>query len=402
MKVQYDALGLAQQVLTRQGDEHIEQMKVFTNQWCAINGGEMGGMFSTLVPLNNLIVAAGMEVLNLLAQAHADAGAKMKMTIAAYAEADREAWEKIKTVAESMGEAAAPYSDPRSSIPTLGTAARRAGKYYGGGDPLLWIQCYQDGKASREYIEDQVRRSWERSRDLTTTDRSIQEEQDPQSYLVAPETPTSEMENLRWSAGALIGGLDWVFEKLFGWSLLNDFIYKQIVGDWRCVDRAATAWEEIDTALVAVGQNDSGILPALSEWIGKGAEACNAFITVLSATTTGLSYAAGAVGGVISKVALAVKLAAIGLGTLLKKLSYKLARIAAEAAVPVVGWAVAAAECAILVSDIIGMVRIAYAIVNTVYDAISGLVEAKTKIVEVSYTVLNIVEAAGRGGVARA
>lgn len=135
MKVPYDSLALAQQVLTRQGDEHVERMKVFTNEWCAINGGEMGGLFATLVPLNNLVAATGMEVLNLLAQAHTDAGAKMKMTTAAYAEADRQAWEKITTVAESMGEAPVPYSDPRSSIPTLGTAARRASRYYGAVSP---------------------------------------------------------------------------------------------------------------------------------------------------------------------------------------------------------------------------------------------------------------------------
>ncbi|RAX19543.1 MULTISPECIES: hypothetical protein [unclassified Actinomyces] len=401
MKVDYADLGLTKQVLARQGDEHLPAMKSFLTTWGRIDSAEMGGLFSVLVPLNNAVVLVGEEVLGLAAEAHSAAADSMNNTIDAYAKADEQAWDELAEIFRKMDVPPPPFNDPRESIPSLGDAARQSSGG-GGGDPMLLDQSIQNRAALEEYKNDQMQRLQERNDVAYSSNRSVREEQDPQSYLGEPGTPTSEMENLRWSAGALLGGLDWVFEKLFRWSFLNDFVYKNIVGDWRYVDRASTAWSELDSALVAVGQNDSGVLPALAEWVGKGAVACNAFITALSVATTRLSYAAGYVSEIVGKVALAAKLAATGLGMLLKKLSYKLARVAAEAAVPVVGWAAVAVECAILISDILGMVRLSYSIVNAVYDAIEGIVTAKAKIVEVLYTTTNIAEAAIRGAAVRA
>lgn len=401
MKLDYEDLGLAQQVLKRQGFEHLTRTKEYANQWCSISSSEMGGLFSYFLPLNDLVVSAGTEVLDVLAQAHQYAATAMGNTIDTYAKADEEAWKLLSQLASSIGVFVGDYSDPRDSIPSLGSAANKASRFYGGGDPFLIAQSGRDGAALRNYIHEERQRLEGHIKDFQSSNRSVREEQAPQSFLVAPATPTSEMENLRWSAGVFIGGLDWVFEKLFGWSLLNDFIFKEIIGDWRFVGRAADAWGHIDDALVAVGQNDSGILPALSEWLGKGSEACNAFITALSAATTAASYAAGAAKNIIAKFALAAKMAAIGLGWILKKISYKLARIAAEAAVPVVGWALAVAECAITISEVIGAVRMGYAIANALYDAISSIAEAKAKMIEVLHTCTNIAEAATRGSMAR-
>lgn len=401
MKLEYEDLGLAQQVLERQGFEHLTRTKDYANQWCAINASEMGGVFSAFLPINDVIVSTGTEVFEYLITAHQRSATAMQNTIDSYAKADEEAWQLLSQLASSVGVAVGDYSDPRDSIPTLGSAANRAGKYYGGGEPDVLTQAFRDGYSLGEFIDEQGQRIEGRIEDFRSSNRGIQEEQDPQSYLATPESPTSEMENLRWSAGLILGGLDWAFEQLFGWSLLNDLVYKNLVGDWRYVDRAASAWGHIDDALVAVGQNDSAILPALSEWVGKGSEACNAFLAALAAATTGVSYAAGAVKGFVSKFAFVVKLAAKGIGFILKKISYKLARVAAEAAIPVVGWAAAAIECATLVNDIISSVRKAYKIVNFLYDAISGLIQAKAKMVEVMHTCANIAEAATRGSMAR-
>ena len=121
----------------------------------------------------------------------------------------------------------------------------------------------------------------------------MKESQDASSYLVTPEAPDNEMENIRWSAGVVAGSIDWFIEKVFGISLLNDIIFKYVVGDWRLVNMAETAWTEIGDALVAVGQNDSETLPALAEWTGKGSELASAFIAALSLATTKLSAASG-------------------------------------------------------------------------------------------------------------
>ncbi|SHE24516.1 hypothetical protein [Actinomyces glycerinitolerans] len=400
MKVDYADLGLTKQVLARQGDEHLPAMKSFLTTWGRIDSAEMGGLFSVLVPLNNAVVLVGEEVLGLAAEAHSAAADSMNNTIDAYAKADEQAWDELAEIFRKMDVPPPPFNDPRESIPSLGDAARQSSGG-GGGDPFLFDQAAQDGAGLREYTDAQTQRLQERYELATSSNRSVREEQDPQSYLGEPGTPTSEMENLRWSAGLLLGGLDWVFEQLFHWSLLNDFVYKNIVGDWRYVDRASTAWSELDSALVAVGQNDSGVLPGLSEWEGKGAVACNAFISAMSAATTALSYAAGYVSDIVGKVALAAKLAAAGLGMILKKISYKLGRIAVEAAIPLAGWVAAAVECATVVWDIIHAVRAGYIIVNALFDAIEGIVTAKAKIVEVSYTVTNIAEAALRGTAVR-
>ncbi|RAX22946.1 MULTISPECIES: hypothetical protein [unclassified Actinomyces] len=77
----------------------------------------------------------------------------------------------------------------------------------------------------RRYDEDQFYRAENRYAQAKSANRGIEEAQDASSYLVPPEPPTSEIDNMRWSAGVLLGSVDWVFEQLFGWSLLNDLIY---------------------------------------------------------------------------------------------------------------------------------------------------------------------------------
>ena len=49
---------------------------------------------------------------------------------------------------------------------------------------------------------------------------SVSERSDVSSYLVTPVSMTSEMDSLRWSAGPLLGGIDWIVEKLCGFSVL--------------------------------------------------------------------------------------------------------------------------------------------------------------------------------------
>ena len=209
------------------------------------------------------------------------------------------------------------------------------------------------------------------------------------------------MENLRWSAGAIVGSVDWAIEQMTGVSLLNDVVFKYLAGDWRHINMASSAWGEIGDALVAVGQNDSEVLPALAEWTGKGSELANAFITALSLAATKLKGAAGALASALKAFAFVVKLAAKKIGGYIRDIVNRALRIIAEGSVPVAGWVIAAAEIALLVDKIIKLIRDIYKVINFIIDAIESLVRAKAQMVEVADTMSNLVEAAARGIAAR-
>lgn len=344
VSVEYADLSLAQQVLERQSSGHLANMWSFLKQWGDYSdGGEDAGLLMMAFnPLNQAIVGAGGEVLGLLEEVHGGAADHMGQTLEAYANADQQIHTALTSAIQALGGSPLPYNDPRSSLPTLGAAERGASSFYGGAEPNIARRMVQGAMGLGEYVSDVPGRLAGRAGKALLGNRSISESQDASSYLVAPEAPESEMKNLRWSAGVVIGGVDWLIEKLTGVSVLNDIIFKYTVGDWRVLDRALTAWSEIGGALVAVGQNDSVILPALSEWTGKGSEAANVFIAALAGATTALNGAASSVSGIIKNVSRIVKQAAKLIGELLKRLQDKCLRMIAESSVPVAGWIVAA------------------------------------------------------------
>jgi hypothetical protein len=403
LSVEYADLSLAQQVLERQSSEHLANMRSFLKQWGDYSdGGEGAGLLMMAFnPLNQEVVHIGDEVLGLLEQAHGGAADHMGQTLEAYVNADQQIHAALASVTEMLGGSSLPFNDPRSSLPTLGAAARGASQWYGGAEPNLAERMAQGVMGFGEYASDFPGRLTDRANKALSGNRSISESQDASSYLVPPESPESEMKNLRWSAGVVIGGVDWLIEKLTGVSVLNDIIFKYTVGDWRVLDRASTAWSEIGDALVAVGQNDSEILPALSEWTGKGSEAANAFIAALAGVTTALNGAAGSVSGIIKNVSKVVKQAAKLIGKQLKRLQDKCLRMIAEASVPVAGWIVAAGEAVKAAQEIYDMVKKIHFIINLIYTAIENMAQAKAQIIEIRYTISNIAEAAARGAAAR-
>ena len=344
LSVEYADLSLAQQVLERQSSEHLANMRSFLKEWCSFGlGSEASGLIlMAFYPYNEAAAAAGDLVLGLLEKAHGGAADHLGQTLDAYISADEQIHNALAMATQALGGTALPFNDPHSQLPTLGAAEQRASKWYGGADPHVIEQMGQDIEALRDYAKDLPGRLNQRVEKAMSANRSISEAQDASSYLVPPESPTSEMENLRWKAGPILGAYDWLIEKLTGISFLNDIIFKYTVGDWRVVDRALTAWSEIGDALVALGRNDSVILPALSEWTGTGSEAANVFIAALAGATTALNGAASSVSGIIKNVSRIIKQAAKLIGEQLKRLQDKCLRMIAESSVPVAGWIVAA------------------------------------------------------------
>lgn len=402
LSVEYADLSLAQQVLERQGTKHLPEMRRFLKQWGTFaQGGDASGLLlMAFHPINETIVNIGDGVLGLLEDAHQGAANHMEQTLDAYLRADQKIHGALASASLALGGSAFPFNAP--SLPTLGPAERGASSFYGGADPFLGQQMAEGAFELGQYAGQLTRRLQDRADKAMSANRSISESQDPQSYLVTPEEPESEMENLRWKAGIIIGGIDWLIEQLTGTSLLNDVLLKYVVGDWRVIDRASTAWSEIGDALVAVGQNDSEILPALSEWTGKGSEAANAFIAALAGGTTMLRGAAGSVSSILGILKLVVKTAAGKILSKLKDLEVRCLRMLAEAAIPVAGWIAATAETVLLAEQLISDIRFIYKIYNYIFDAIESAARAQGQLNEVRFTLANIAEAAARGIAARA
>jgi hypothetical protein len=210
------------------------------------------------------------------------------------------------------------------------------------------------------------------------------------------------MENLRWKAGPILGAYDWLIEKATGVSFLNDIIFKYTVGDWRVVDRAKTAWSEIGDALVAVAQNDSEILPALSEWTGKGSEAANAFIAALAMGTQALQGATSTMSLILMAVKFAIKEAAGAIGDVLIELQLACVDILVDASVPIAGWIKGVIDVAKYAWKITTWIMKAYKILNFLFDIFESIVQGKDQLLETRITLSNLAEAAARGIAARA
>ena len=403
LSVDYADLSLAQQLLERQSSEHLANMRSFLKQWGDYSdGGEGAGLLMMAFnPVNQFIVEQGDNVLELLEDVHGGAADHMAQTIDAYVSADQKIHAALSAATQALGGSPLPFNDPRSSLPTLGAAEQSASKWYGGAEPNILRKITDGSQALGEYLSEVPDRATMRATKALSSNRSISEYQDASSYLVPPEAPEAEMSNLRWSAGVIIGGIDWLIEKLTGTSLLNDIIFKYTVGDWRVLDRASTAWNEIGDALFAVGQNDTEILPSLSEWTGKGSEVANIFITALAGGTSALKVAAKYTSEAIKIVSEIVKLVASGIASILRGIQRRCLLMLAMSTLPIAGWAYDALQATELAYYLYRKFKKIYNDFNKVYEAIETYAEAKDELVEIGYIISNLAEAIARGVVAR-
>ncbi|AOS47795.1 hypothetical protein [Pauljensenia hongkongensis] len=437
LSVKYETLQLSQQLLERQATTHLTNIQSFMGEWCRMEPGQAAGigtriaasqrlkgtqlggspvgkvinmsgkavakgvLFMLFIPINEAIVSIGEGAMDLLITCHQGAADKLNQTIDTYADADKAAHEALMAILQSLGGSATPFEDPRDSPAQLGDARTKAGPHYGGPDPRVDQQLSQDAQEAGEYLSTLKDRASQRLSDARSSDRSVAESQDASSYLVPPEAPTSEMENLRWSAGAIAGSIDWAIEKLTGVSLLNDVVFKYFVGDWRLVNMAKSAWGEIGDALVAVGQNDSEVLPALAEWTGKGSEVTNLFIAALSKATTSLSSATGVMSLLLTGFQLMLKESAKEVGESIRVIANTVALMVAQSAIPVAGWVTAGATAIARADMVIKRIRKIYTIVNMIVDVIESFVRGRAQMLEVQNTMSNLAEAAVRGVAAR-
>jgi hypothetical protein len=310
---------------------------------------------------------------------------------AAYSAQEQRAYEAAAAAMQRIGVSLAPFSDPRANAPTLPAASGGAPSGHGDAEPWLLQQAADDGRSAAQFTRDAYD-------DITGAANSwgaptgIVERQDPTSYLVPPNANKSEIESMRWGAGPLLGGVDWVFEQIAGFSLLEDVIMKPFAGNWTGIEEVSLAWEYLGEASRAVADNCAGLAEQGRFWDGSAGLAFRGGMVAIGTTFFGVGAACDQVSSVVGTLLLVSKAAAAAIGFLLNKLSVKLLRMAAEAAVPVAGWLVMAAEIAVLVTEIFGYVRLIYTIVDTLFDAIESTLEARAQVLETALLVEDLLQ----------
>lgn len=106
-------------------------------------------------------------------------------------------------------------------------------------------------------------------------------------------TMGDEIEHLKSQCGFIIPKIDWVVEKVTGWSLL-EALFKPIAGDFNTVSSMQAGWGNVGTSLGAVGDNYDSLtsqLPAV--WTGAAADAANARLADIAAMHADQEEASG-------------------------------------------------------------------------------------------------------------
>jgi hypothetical protein len=422
VEVSYPTLVQAQQVLVRQ-QGHAEAI----GRYLRAEGGihdDTGVLLAMLAPPALAVLEAGTRAAELTGQVTAHAAVTVGRCVEAYVDADRSAYEEQARLAARLGATMAAWSNPADGVPDVGPPA--GGAPDGFGDPAQWFS----GKVAEDMLRAGLSPSPLRplavaaaagrgvvdavgpgAGQLVDAGRglvgdvagwagpagAVQETADPRSYLVTPDLGVNEVQELRWSAGVVLGGIDWVAEQLVGFSILEEVVFKPFGGDFQDIKRAAAAWSGTGQAFTAIAENLAGLTsPTTSGWQGEAGDAFRGAMVAGSGAFLGASHAAVAISGLATNIAYVSQAACIAIGMLLKKVSEKLIRLAAEAAVPVVGWVAGAAEAVILVQDIISYVRLAYSIIEGVVDAIDGFIGGQQQLFQTLGVLEDLAEYATR------
>ncbi|WP_091233349.1 hypothetical protein [Microbacterium sp. 3J1] len=390
-------MSLATQVLERQ-EGHAQAVREHLNTYARLTNGDLGLILQLLQPLNEAVVDAGEKVAEFSGKAFGAGAEKMTQTREIYLEADRQAYEAASAVASSLGAHVPSYTAPSS--PTLGGAQQQAPSRYDDADGNVFNQAFWDGYSMAEWADGTGERAGGRIPEGLSSSRSVSEIVDVRSYLPAPHAEDPEIESIRWKAGVIFGSVDWLFEQLAGFSLLEEAT-KPFAGNWVRMREASFAWKHTGDALKGLGQNAMGLLPPMSSWTGQGSEAFLAAAGVMSQVHTVAAGPAGTVSTALKAIVMLSKEIAGLILKVLKNLERKLMRMAAEAAVPLVGWAAAAVEAGFAVYDLINYAMTIYKWLNRIYDLVSGMASSVADVADNYFRMADLYEGLVRGAAAR-
>lgn len=205
-----------------------------------------------------------------------------------------------------------------------------------------------------------------------------------------PELGTDYGTELRWSAGPLIGSVDWVCEQLLGLSPLTE-LTKPIVGDWGRFESASMAWAQTGQAVAAVGENFRSMSAARAEfWLGDAADAYSARLDSIAENFSAYEEGCAAMVDTSSALKDLTTTAVELLYGILGWLGDWATRIAIEAAVPVFGWIAGAIDGAINTVVALDKCRKGLAAI----EKIVNFIERFTAVIEILIKVANTIKAA--------
>jgi uncharacterized protein YukE len=395
--VDYKQLQLASAVLRRQSTDHAAAMESYIRGECSLQQADMGLILSVLQPINSALVEVGAQGAIAVREVTGSAADIVDACINDYVEQERNAFEACARISYRLGSGTSNFQDPRSPV-SLGPSLESADAGYGAGEPNMFQQAYEQGNQYGKELRSIPGIISNRINGWSEESRPVAERTNPSSYLVPPVGRISEIENLRWSCGPLLGGVDWLFKQLFGFSLIEDVIMKPFTGNWDAIAESAIAWGHVGQSLMEMADNVAGLPEQVGEnWRGQAADAFAVAMNALASALVGLSYAADYAGDLVEAVGTVSRLAATTIGTILKQISLHLLAIAAEAAVPVAGWAAAALHGSIVVTKIASALKLVYSTIDLIYDSIYDVIEGYEKFAQVILVAEDINEQFVRG-----
>lgn len=396
--VDYGQLAMAGELLHRQ-NTHTDRMRSYLNTECRLSSGDLGLVLQVLHPATELVTDIAENALTGVGSIAQWAATTATTTLDTYVEADRVAYEAARALLSSLGGGMPPFADPRGALPGLGGAASSADGY--GNSPSEWHPLIDGILTGTDTIGsgvDLVTGTADTAIDRISTLGSrggVVERTDPTSYLVTPQIDENFMEDLRWNAGVILGSLDWIAERIFHVSILKEYVFKPLGGDWQAIGSSADAWRHSGRALMEMSSNFSGLPGQVDTWRGNASLAFQAAMAALSAATVGLSYAFDFVGGLVDNVRTVAKLACSGIAAALQWISNKLLKIAAKAALPVVGWAMIAFEAVEDIQKVMFFLRMINTLITSILDAIADFIDAREKLVQAVFILEDLLTNAG-------
>jgi hypothetical protein len=375
MVITYDTLSLSQQVLERQ-EGHAQHIASYLPAHADI-GDSTGLLLSMFDPLSRLAVQVGSDAASVLAELEQAMAGAVGDTQVDVADQDGHVGDAFTKLLGRLGPDGADDSYPELTHgPTLPAAGESAPSDYGDVESFFW----QKGEATVQAISGGVGDVKGLIDGLTPTSH-VTELVDASSFLVAPQAPDNPVSDLRWSAGALLGSIDWVAEKFIGFSILDRCVFHPFAGDWQGIFTSSEAWHHAGDAAQAITRNHAGLVASTPHtWQGLSGDSFRAAMTTIAAATYGLSAAYSYAGDLVKTLSTVTKLACVGIGSLLKLIADKLLKMAAEAATPLIGWAIGAFTAYSDIQDIITWVRRVNTLIETISSAIQDFAEAKTSV----------------------
>ncbi|WP_309135455.1 hypothetical protein [Cellulomonas sp.] len=396
--VDFATLGRSTQVLERQA-AHARAVEPYLRQHADVRDST-GALLALLVPLSMATVELGAQVARGAAHVAELTADHLRDTARTFAETEQAAGTTISDLSTGLGGVPVPLPGGSGGVPDIGPAQESAPADHGDVDSWLGSKAAGIG----DTLGDAVTDARGLVDDLTSwgTRADVVEVVDASSYLVPPQASANPVQDLRWNAGILLGSVDWVAEQFLGWSILAECVFKPLGGDWRAIEQSSAAWGFAGEAFFAVGRNCAGLVGStVAGWQGAAGDAFRVTMTTFTAACVGLQAAFDHVSGLVSTVATVSKLACAGIGMGLRTIAEILTMMAAEAAVPVAGWAVGAATLWWKIEKVVGIVRLVYNLLETIADAIADLVEARTQVLGALDLVEDLARAlATRAGVA--